>query len=323
MSEVSVTTQVADRIKRLRHDKRWSARQLADECSRAGMGSLTRSTIAKIESGVRKSITVDELAVLSRVLGVPPGFLIGDVETSAPEQHRRTHSVPEPEHRVFGVLSHRMADYQRRAVSSSDKRVPWSPAGRCTLIAADIVGSGQRDINVQLQTYLRDRLYELFAQALANSGIELDRCYFEDRGDGLVIAIPPEFPTERLIHPFVEYLRAGLRMHNMVSSELAQMRLRIALHSDQAWTDIHGLVGDSVIQLFRLLDAPTFKQAIHKSGAYLAVIASATTYEVVIRNAIGLIDPDEYTIIELSDKQQEFHGWVRLIGRPSSIAQLA
>ena len=61
MSQVSVTSQVADRIRSLRSERRWSARQLADECARTGMSSLTRSTIAKIESGVRKSITVDEL----------------------------------------------------------------------------------------------------------------------------------------------------------------------------------------------------------------------------------------------------------------------
>jgi transcriptional regulator with XRE-family HTH domain len=70
MSQVSITTQVADRIRSLRVERRWSARQLAEECSRAGMSSLTRSTIAKIESGVRKSMTVDELAVLSVALGV-------------------------------------------------------------------------------------------------------------------------------------------------------------------------------------------------------------------------------------------------------------
>ncbi|NBH03498.1 BTAD domain-containing putative transcriptional regulator [Amycolatopsis sp. SID8362] len=75
--QVSVTTQVADRVKSLRSERRWSAQRLADECARAGSSSLTRGTIAKIESGVRKSITVDELATLSGVLGVSPDVLIG------------------------------------------------------------------------------------------------------------------------------------------------------------------------------------------------------------------------------------------------------
>jgi len=41
------------------------------------MGSLTRSTLAKIESGVREFITVDELVVIADVLGVPAADLIG------------------------------------------------------------------------------------------------------------------------------------------------------------------------------------------------------------------------------------------------------
>jgi CRP-like cAMP-binding protein len=40
------------------------------------MRPITRSTIAKIESGVRKTVTADEIAVLARVLGVTPTELL-------------------------------------------------------------------------------------------------------------------------------------------------------------------------------------------------------------------------------------------------------
>ncbi len=83
MSRVSVTIHVADRVKTLRAERRWSAQRLADECARAGMKSLSRSTIAKIEAGVRKSITVDELAVLSEVLGVTTDNLVASDSTSS------------------------------------------------------------------------------------------------------------------------------------------------------------------------------------------------------------------------------------------------
>jgi transcriptional regulator with XRE-family HTH domain len=80
MGDLSVTSRVADRVRLLRAQKRWSARQLAEACARAGARSLTRSTIAKIESGVRKSVTADEIAVLAQVFGVSPSGLI-DVTT--------------------------------------------------------------------------------------------------------------------------------------------------------------------------------------------------------------------------------------------------
>jgi transcriptional regulator with XRE-family HTH domain len=65
----------ARRIRTLRKERGWSAQQLADECSRTGMGSLTRSTIAKIESGVRR-VTADEVTVLARALGVTASELL-------------------------------------------------------------------------------------------------------------------------------------------------------------------------------------------------------------------------------------------------------
>ncbi|MBV9141891.1 MAG: helix-turn-helix transcriptional regulator [Pseudonocardiales bacterium] len=71
-----MTGLVAGRVRRLRMELRWSAQRLADECAREGCDSLTRGTIAKIESGARKSVTADEVAVLARVLGVTPTDLL-------------------------------------------------------------------------------------------------------------------------------------------------------------------------------------------------------------------------------------------------------
>lgn len=61
---------VAERVRRLRQQHGWTAQQLADMCADAGLPSLTRGTIAKIESGVRQSVSADELGVLANVLGV-------------------------------------------------------------------------------------------------------------------------------------------------------------------------------------------------------------------------------------------------------------
>jgi DNA-binding CsgD family transcriptional regulator/tetratricopeptide (TPR) repeat protein/transcriptional regulator with XRE-family HTH domain len=76
VDQVSVTRQVADSVRYLRVQRRWSAQQLAEECARAGATSLTRGTIAKIESSRRKHVTADELAVLAQVLQVSPADLL-------------------------------------------------------------------------------------------------------------------------------------------------------------------------------------------------------------------------------------------------------
>jgi transcriptional regulator with XRE-family HTH domain len=74
------TDGIGERVRSLRHQRRWTAQRLADECARAGLPSLTRGTLAKIESGVRKSVTADELVVLARSLGVA----VADLLESAP-----------------------------------------------------------------------------------------------------------------------------------------------------------------------------------------------------------------------------------------------
>lgn len=76
MADATVTRTVADRVRSLRRGRGWSARELAEACERAGMATLSRSAIAKIESGVRKSVTAAELAVLAEVLKVPPSALL-------------------------------------------------------------------------------------------------------------------------------------------------------------------------------------------------------------------------------------------------------
>jgi RNA polymerase sigma factor (sigma-70 family) len=76
MADVSVTRQIADRIRLLRQQRGWSAQRLADACAQTGGTSLTRVKIAKIESGIRKSIAADEVANLAQALGTTPAGLI-------------------------------------------------------------------------------------------------------------------------------------------------------------------------------------------------------------------------------------------------------
>jgi tetratricopeptide (TPR) repeat protein len=62
------TRRLASRLRLLRQRRGMTARELAELCLNAGAPSLTRSTIAKIESGVRQSTTGHETAVLALVL---------------------------------------------------------------------------------------------------------------------------------------------------------------------------------------------------------------------------------------------------------------
>jgi transcriptional regulator with XRE-family HTH domain len=60
----------------------WTAQRLSDETKRLGM-TISRSTIAKIESGARgeKGVTIDEAAVLAVALDVPLPLLFLPIDT--------------------------------------------------------------------------------------------------------------------------------------------------------------------------------------------------------------------------------------------------
>lgn len=76
MDQSATSRQLARRIRLRRLQRGWSAQQLADACADAGLDTLTRATIAKIESGTRLSVTADEIAVFARVLRTSPTELL-------------------------------------------------------------------------------------------------------------------------------------------------------------------------------------------------------------------------------------------------------
>ncbi|MFC7326281.1 helix-turn-helix domain-containing protein [Marinactinospora rubrisoli] len=74
---------VAKEVRRHRKRQGMSAQELADRCANLGM-PLKRSVLANLESGRRTTVTLAELIVLARALGVPPLLLAFPV---AQEEH--------------------------------------------------------------------------------------------------------------------------------------------------------------------------------------------------------------------------------------------
>ena len=90
---------VGQLVRSLRRQRGWTAQRLAEECARAGMPSLTRGTLAKIESGVRKSVTTEELVALGRGLGVAPSDLLPSRQSPGTPVGSGRESTSRPEER--------------------------------------------------------------------------------------------------------------------------------------------------------------------------------------------------------------------------------
>ncbi|WP_246492072.1 effector-associated domain 2-containing protein [Actinomadura alba] len=197
----------------------------------------------------------------------------------------------------------------------------WRPSGRCAIFICDIVSFGREDRHDDIQGLLRTALYTALRRGFDESGVPFERCYQEDRGDGAIIVAPPDVETDTLVHPLIDRLRAELRRHNEISSELAQIRLRVSLHVGNVEADARGIVGTAVNHAARLIEAPVFKEAVQVTGARFGLIVSRDLYDTVIRPGRGLIDPGEYEEIAVELKETRTTAWMRISAPGRAVAE--
>lgn len=79
----TATQTVARRVRQLRDQHGWSARQLARRRAEAGSDTLDQSVIHNLELGRRRSVSIDEVLTLALVLDVAPIHLFIPVEETA------------------------------------------------------------------------------------------------------------------------------------------------------------------------------------------------------------------------------------------------
>jgi len=63
---------------RMRRERGWSVRRLAEACAEVGAPALTRATLSKLECGVRRFITLDEACAVATSLGAPLTRMLED-----------------------------------------------------------------------------------------------------------------------------------------------------------------------------------------------------------------------------------------------------
>ncbi|MEU9871521.1 hypothetical protein AB0C87_27165 [Actinomadura sp. NPDC048021] len=190
----------------------------------------------------------------------------------------------------------------------------WRPSGPCVIVGCDIAGFGDATRTDDVRRHMRDALYRHLDVSLAAAGVLLADCYWEDRGDGAMIALRPHLEVEPVLVDVADTLRAELGRHNRVASEIARIGLRMAVHTGEAVFDGHGLVGTAVNHTFRILDAPAFKEALGASGAWFGLVVSERVHSDVVRHARGRIIPEDYRRIEVAVKETDASAWIRLPG---------
>lgn len=198
-----LTEEVARRIRQLRLQLGLSARELAEMCASAGQPSLTRSTIAKIESGVRDFITIDELDALARALDIQPHDLVGPLDPSAAGGRSRVPravlaaAVPVEVDRIADEIR---SLHKGRGLQAGDLEQRLGPL--LTELASDRQGSGavvrRQKLISEITTcsnHLAADLRAAIFASLALSGETRQMPYFKDRLSWLASHLRYEYRT--------------------------------------------------------------------------------------------------------------------------------
>ena len=185
------------------------------------------------------------------------------------------------------------------------------------ILVLDIEGSTQRTNPVKGE--LRDDVYQIVDDAFDEIGIDYRNCDRTiDRGDGLMVLLRPtdDFPKPFLLSRLMPALaRLLVSRNNGISpaEEARIMRLRAVVHTGDVHFDGNGPYGEDLDLACRLLDAPRFKAYLKTASEPLAVVASDTIYQSIIRHGYDGLDDKEFDqLVNVTLGKQRRKGWVQL-----------
>jgi hypothetical protein len=144
-----------------------------------------------------------------------------------------------------------------------------------TIVVFDVERFGDHRRTNSHQRAVREGLYRSVSKAFGQSGLPWRREDREDRGDGIFVLVPPEFPKSLLVELLPSALVAELTAHNRTHRDEERIRLRMSLHAGEILYDEYGPTGEAVNWAFRLIDAEPLKTELARSPGVLAIIASS------------------------------------------------
>ncbi|GAA1022439.1 MULTISPECIES: tetratricopeptide repeat protein [Amycolatopsis] len=184
-----------------------------------------------------------------------------------------------------------------------------------TILVADVEGFSDRSRTNRNQLSVRDAMYQTLRQAFREADIPWEACYHEDRGDGVLVLVPPDVPKAAFAESLPGAIVETLEVHNRVAGAEEQIRLRLAVHAGEVHYDQHGVTSNAVVLAFRLVGSPALKSALAGSSSVLATMVSAWFFDEVVRHGRGGL-AETFRPFPVPLRGSRTTGWVSLPGDP-------
>ena len=149
-----------------------------------------------------------------------------------------------------------------------------------TIVVVDIAGFGRRTDREQLLA--RSVLAHVMRRAFRIGGIRWTRLWISDRGDGMIVLVPPDLSKVAVLEAVLPALRHLVGRHNGCSTN--RIRLRVAVHAGEVQRDARGWVGTDLNLACRLVDDHALYRALlDDQRKDVAVLISEPVHDVVLR----------------------------------------
>ena len=193
-----------------------------------------------------------------------------------------------------------------------------------TVLVIDIAESSHPFRRDGDRLVMRNAMYQALSAGFRKDWLH---CYHEDRGDGVLVLVPPEIPKVRLVIGLPGRLESVLRRHNEAverrdpgRAAAAQVQLRAALHAGEVTFDDYGVVGAAIDHTFRLAEAPPLKAALADSRDACALIVSDWFFDNVVHHHQDA-HPESYRPLACEVKGVQLSAWLRVPRPPLSLVE--
>lgn len=176
-----------------------------------------------------------------------------------------------------------------------------------SIVVIDMTGSGRWNDLTQLRA--RAALDHMVRAAFRAAGIAWHRLVVEDRGDGMIVLVPPTVSKADLFDPVLTRLCDLLRKHNNAAGP--RIRLRVALHAGEVLRGPYGWVSTDLNTACRLVNgAPLYRELLRRPQTDLILVVSDTVHQAVVRHGYRGVDPSEYAPVHVRVKEVDTRAWV-------------
>jgi CRP-like cAMP-binding protein len=266
--------------------------------------------------GERAALQVGERSATITALQAVTAYVVPTEDFSA-FLHRHPRVLEVIENQIYDRLTENRLLYatvESQFVESQRAARAARPAGswngqNCTIVLIDIANFGASTRRDSDRRKIRAVLYQLTQSLFDNPDRQHDY-HCEDRGDGILLIVPPRVPSNSIINRILDSLVTLLCRHNSTSEAATRIQMRVALDVGPVVSDAHGVDGLAIIHAARLLDAPALKRHLAETGADLGFITSPFVYYTIIQPNPGHVDATAYQQLKCRVKRQALNAWM-------------